>query len=364
MHDVRAQREPANRYATGLILRIKGDCIVGNVTYDDYGYFAYIGVNSSYQHHSLILDTNVVIAMEKFYYRPHKMLPLHRQAMADFLINIIGADPVPGFGIQEACWDYSKSRVNSKQMEKLERAINDIYTWDKDIILRHSRSSGIKYDEVITRSAINKTESHSQDFDSNPLLLGSYATLLKIYLLNRKKSTVPGMKLFKELVEFMDKTLGLIHSLELQLAVDYFLASSSKSEYVQKLLKFSSKDALHAIWGASWDIFFLRALQNSFYDKGHGLVNPKLVTADKALAQLADYITLSAVIDDGEVRIPVLIQDARGLSNSEYDIELEKISRELYFTVKQRTPIQDFNEFTNNVSKVIKDLEKEIVNKA
>lgn len=62
-----------------------------NIQYDKYNYFCYIGVfqDKDYEPVSLILDTQIVIMLERFYYRPHKLESKVNAAITHFLVKLL-----------------------------------------------------------------------------------------------------------------------------------------------------------------------------------------------------------------------------------------------------------------------------------
>ncbi len=80
----------------------------------------------------------------------------------------------------------------------------------------------------------------------------------------------------------MKKDIKLLHVIEMNLAYNYFLGSSTESEYVQKIMKFSSNNELLSAWNASWDIHFLRMLHQSYSSGWFNIIEPKLVLVIRA----------------------------------------------------------------------------------
>ncbi|MFU1796764.1 hypothetical protein ACM1RC_23080 [Paenibacillus azoreducens] len=337
-----------------------------NIQTDEHSIFTFIGVSTErdYDAFSLILDSNVVILMEKFFYEPQKMKPEYREAVVDFLINTIDKDKVPGFAIQESCWDRNLISLNMPQLKKLEQALNMINSWEKDDILKHKNSSGFEYKGIVIRNKPSLTESLIPHFEANPMIMGSYAMLLKIHILNRRKSKANKFKLFREFFDFMNYEVKAVHAIEHSLAIDYFLRSSTKGEYVQKLLKFGAKDPLSAILTSCWDIFFLRFLQLSYMKNIEGIIMPKLVTRDDALIELARYSSIQGLIDLNDTPLPIVSFD----DNEEFDAEtitfLEEIKYETIRTVTQRAIAYsgDRTVHINNLKKKIREMENQLVN--
>ncbi|MED0670378.1 hypothetical protein P4S95_09125 [Aneurinibacillus aneurinilyticus] len=113
----------------------------------------------------------------------------------------------------------------------------------------HGATNGIKYHKKISRAKTEYISTILPHSNSNPYLLGSYAALLKIHLIHKKIKPYKEIKtrLYKEFIDFLENDLQAVLAMELNLTSDLLGATSEKSEYVQGLLKFGSKNIIPII---------------------------------------------------------------------------------------------------------------------
>ncbi|UMV45358.1 hypothetical protein LMZ02_17675 [Paenibacillus macerans] len=335
-----------------------------NIQYDKYNYFCYIGVfqDTDYEPISLILDTQTAIMLEKFYYNPYKLKSEVNTAITHFLLETINKDKVPGLAMQEACWDRALGSLNLPQFNRLELALNNINTWDRERIIKHSQSNGIPYNDFVTREKVTFTETMIPHLKSNPLLLGSYTIILKIHLLNYRKSKIDKFKLFREFIDFMNNKVSIFHAVEFSLAVDYFLGNSKKNDNAQSLLKFGSKDPLGAILTSSWDLFFLRFLQLSFMQNIGGILRPKLISRDDALINLAKYSYIHGLIEVNETPMPVVSFDHEDLDTTTLDF-LDEIRTEIINSthIRSLSYLGDIEKLVGRITETARELEEELI---
>lgn len=334
------------------------------IRYDKYNYFCYIGVfqNKDYEAGSLFLDTQTAIMLEKFYYNPHRLKSEVNAAVTDFLLETINKDRIPGFAMQEACWDRALCEINTPQLKRMELAINNIYTWDREKIINHSKSNGIPFTDFVFREKVSFTETIIPHLKSNPMLIGSYALILKIHLMNYKKSRTDKFKLFNEFVDFVNYKIGIFHAVEFSLAVHYFLGDSTQHDNVQKLLKFGSRDPLGAILTSCWDLFFLRLLQLQYMKNDLGIIRPKLVTRDDALIKLAQYSSIHGLIELNKTPMPIVSFDYEGLDVVTTDF-LEEVHNEVRraATIRNVTDSNNIERKVDQITEVARELEEELI---
>jgi hypothetical protein len=340
---------------------------MGKIQMDRNGYYAYISPieNTDYEHISLILDTNVAINVERFYYKPNKQETNKKQATVDFLIDNLGSDLIDGFAKQEACWDYSIKRLNQSQYEKMENALDKVFSWSKDEIIAHIDSPGIVSEHELNRAKPPMfTTLIDQVIKCNPFILNSYISVLKIMILQKKLhgKLKDKKKCVEEYVEFVNTVHAVNCGLENYVAINYFLGKDESYKLGNKLFKFDVKDEnmLLRAMNISWDFFFLRLLQNAYLDKVDYLdaQNPKLITRDDGLINLAELCSLEASMDNNINIFTFFERDLR----PEYINFMESIEKKLYFGSVDRRIKQDLikkeNEYLMNLAR---QLEEEIL---
>ncbi|ADY19677.1 hypothetical protein P4U05_11190 [Bacillus paranthracis] len=331
---------------------------------DKYNVYSYIGVSDAeYQHNSLILDSNVVINLEKLFYKPNK---LHNklEATRDLLLENTEKNLFYGFGRQESCWDYMLEGINEGQIDKLDGALEQIFNWDKEQILSHSVSTGINYEGQVSREKANNISTLvPQIKECNPLILGSYACVLKI--MSIQKEELSRVESARKFVDFSIEELKTIHAFETQLTLNYFLGNDELYAIGNGIFKFDrqKEEILLKAWNATWDIFFLRTLQRAYIDYSFLKIDkPKLVTADQSLVRLARLCSLEGAIQNNNNFVSILSFDG-SLIKKEFEEIVEGIDITIQESASERTnareKIEDKESF---LIEQIKRLEIELLN--
>ncbi|AHN24453.1 hypothetical protein [Lysinibacillus varians] len=327
---------------------------MANIISDKYGVYSYIGVSDElYQHNSLILDSNVAISLEKFFYSPIK-LNRKLEATRDLLLDNMEIDIITGAAIQESCWDPMISNINNGQLSKLEIAMNGVLNWGEKEIIKHSHSNGIEFKgKAYREKPKNILTLVPQIKKWNPLMLGSYACVLKIMTIQKQKlSRVESVKLF---VEFLIYELKAIHALEMELAVNYFLGNDDLYTIGNGIFKFDkqNEEVLLKAWNAAWDLFFLRLLQRAYSDYSFlNIIKPKLVTEDKNLIGMAKLCSLESSIIKNNHFIPILLFDETLIKKDFRDV-VENINLKIKNSFLERS----------NARKNIKDKDSYLIEK-
>lgn len=320
-----------------------------NIKFDSENYYAYIGIfkDKDYKAQTLLLDANTAINLEKFYFNPSKLILKDKnygdkdrnkkwKSTAEFLIDNIDKDIIYGLALQESCWDYNLKCLNKNQYKKMETAIEAQYDWNYSYILKHSYSIGNKDNFKVVRKKPNRISTLTDQLECNPEILSSYACVLKIMILQRTMQERSRIKNYISFIDFMNEELIGIHAIEANIATNYFLGNPEMQEIGDKIFKFGKQTSvLLNAWNTCWDIFYLRFLQRLYFDEKLQAYNPKLVTADIGIINLARMTSLEAVVDDKEGYMTVL---------SFYDSDIKEefiqvakdLEEQLYFSAMKR----------------------------
>ncbi|MEK8130886.1 hypothetical protein WMW72_23550 [Paenibacillus filicis] len=336
-----------------------------SIIMDKYNYYAYIGVfdKKDYEHLSLIMDTNTAINLEKYYYKPKSLNNNSLEATRDFLLTNFTSDTIFGFALQEACWDYNLASINDVQFQKMSLALENQYSWNKEKIISHAQSPGIAFNGSPYREKVTTFTSILDHLHSNPLLAGSYASVLKIMLL-QKRAKSNKLKLIDEYVHFVNYELMADLALETQVAFYYLLGNPNMQEIGDRIFKFDSKKVpvLLNAWNTAWDFFYLRLLQRSFFENSFlNSISPKLVTADKGIIGLASLCSLEGVISTIDAPLPLISFNYENI-RPEYMTEAERINKDLYFgSIQRELRRREIPNLDLHVKTLIHKLEQELL---
>ncbi|WP_036698287.1 hypothetical protein [Paenibacillus taiwanensis] len=329
-------------------------------------YFYLAPADDTYEFQSLLMDTNTAINLEKFYYNPQKMNDIDIKATTEFLLNNIKSDPVYGFAVQEACWDYTLGRLNEGQYQKMTSALENQYNWDISKIQQHALSQGQLFKNDVFRSKVKELETLTDQIEEcNPFLVGSYACILKILIVQMKHKSP--LKSIYEYLDYVNNEIMTNYALETQLAINYFLGNDKMYALGNSIFKFDRKkeNVLLKACNASWDMFFLRLLQMSHFHSGVSKAlntfKPNLVTTDHGIKNFAQLCSVEAVINKDNKFVPILSFIEENIKN-EYLKHVENIESELYFKVLEREAARDILNGDSNsyLLESITKLEKEL----
>ncbi|WP_131803763.1 hypothetical protein [Pseudofrankia sp. BMG5.36] len=238
----------------------------------------------------IYLDSNVLIDGENWFYQDN--LPLKSSVrLKNTLLSIAGDDIIPGVAIEETCRSRLAESPDTERVHRAGHAWRVISYWPPEQI----EAEFAEHQPAATRYPLGAYESPRDwsggtrsDLSLFTLMQApGYAILLKLRILLASKFSGPQDRLarFRKLVRWIDTDLMVGSPLEFKVALNAFFGCSGEHDYVQRLLKIGTSDAVHATWTAMWDLTFLR-----FLDYGASIdelnFNPCLITRDRALLPL------------------------------------------------------------------------------
>ncbi len=336
------------------------------VIYDRYHLYAYISPfkDIDYEYVELFMDTNTLINVEQFIYNPIQLAEKNKLvwlSTMELLLDTVNKDTIYGFALQEACWDTNIGNLNLVQYENFENALSLLYDLNKEEIIQHAYSNGIKGRKNIERKKPQLLDTYSNNIQSNPLIGLSYASLLKLAELAKKKKKGNEIELCNEYLEFVAEELKSVQAIEFNMAMDLFLGDEDSRREIEKILKYRKANILHSVWNATWDIFFLRNLQLSYVHDLYETKRSKLLTADKGIIELSKYCNLRVGIKDKELGKSILEFNNDGIK-PEFINYVNKIEKEVYFSSVDR--MQEYESHKDNyqrIMKIIKRLEQSVL---
>lgn len=214
-----------------------------------------------------VLDTNVVIDMEHFYFT--QTSEEKRQSLKDLLLYLVKdrVEPSIGFALLESCHQW-RSGFDENNFQRKRYVAETLFQWDEDVIERQfaNRHPPVNRDRKWRdRPYRTRMDPLAYGFDGTisdcVQFAIHYASLLKIMLLAQKMKTDNRLNLLAEYVSWVNTQLGSLSAYELQVAVDMLVGSNSRSEQVRKLTKYSGNESIddlsHKAWNAAWDCYFM-----------------------------------------------------------------------------------------------------------
>lgn len=315
----------------------------------------------------LYLDTNICIYLTKFYKEPSSFVSVTdniSEELLSLLKNIEMNDLLVDFslGLEEACRELSDFEINISKFHDMNNAIRSLFEMNYFKMLQHSKL--IKFEPFIkheTRKTNSKTNSLESASSFQQLLFVSYACLLKMYILDKKKDSKSNTQLIIEYFDFVEKEID-IFSTSITIFAHYYFSGNNKIRRLIHKTKNNAEEKLHAIWNASLDLTFPALVSQKFIkDK----IIPIFVTADENLWLIFDSMKMKVMFTNGtEVALPPFLEVDLSRTNWT-QAELQEIDKYYYGIMERRKykfVINNFNqeELINRMRILCFNLEKEL----
>jgi hypothetical protein len=330
-----------------------------------------------------VLDTNVVIDMERFFFgHPSMRLApgepsqarredLHR-LLAEFAVRLHGSsvDLRYGFAVCEVGVKRDGS-VNLSAYRPAFHAARTMVEWTESQIDRafSNRHAPLSRDRTYLASRPHPPVPHTAVMG---LIGPSYGALLKASDLSKpgsRRDIQPARRRIEEFLDWMMDTLGVCLPYETRVAVAMMAGTPEAERRARKLLKFSGSgdpdEMADNAWNAAWDLWFLRESEGHTF----GMLRPHhdgagevtaLVTRNYDPLWLREAGSIRATIDDGtQLHVLTEVQfDVRGGAIGEEIGELldDKLGRARSAARMLRDP----DEVSRVALEVVSDLERQI----
>lgn len=267
----------------------------------------------------VVLDTNVAVDIEDFYYGAPR-IESRRSDLCELLLELAGRtrshyeapDITFGFAISEACWRRGVGPDHGRE-KRMRRSLEVVTGWTKEEIKKNfnnrhppaNRDNRLKRGSLTSRKVRNPAE----------FLAARYGSLLYLAHLDQTrhkwKSKGPLWAL-DDLVNWMTYELGVRSIYEMQLALDLLLGKEERRNGARRMLKLGGREAPDLLadraWNAAWDIQFLSLTESMTYGlAGSGEVpwrETRLVTRNLDPGFLRMHAQMESIADAGRGRSP------------------------------------------------------------
>jgi hypothetical protein len=234
------------------------------------GPYQLVGVDAERQIQpaAIILDTNVAIDIERFYFGEST---IDRDALKALLLTFPYNRSGPtvdlnyGFAMAETSWARDGT-FRSKKVRSLRHAVTEVLDWSPVEVERAfaNRNPPVNRDKrwptKVPEPGIAELGGHPL-----PILLNSYASLLYLRHLDstRREWRGRGTKwAFINYIEWLNDSLGIRGAYEIAAGVDLFFGNEVRQNAVRRLLKIGGNEAPDELadrtWNAAWDLLFVR----------------------------------------------------------------------------------------------------------
>lgn len=223
----------------------------------------------------LVLDTNVAIDIERFYFgkAPPRILEGLR-ALNDALPprwSTPQIEVVYGFAVKEASWPRGRG-FDALAYRRMLHSVSRWSSWDKRAAA--AALSGRYPPHRRDKRALDAIPSGRDAPDEHPLLyvLASYAPLLYLCHLDRTRGTwrpKGGDWALSRYLHWLRTDFGVVGAYETQLGLDMLLGDDERRNGVRRVLKLSGTEAPDVLadhcWSTAWDISFLRITEGATF---------------------------------------------------------------------------------------------------
>jgi|GEM_PF-2898982 len=336
------------------------------------GPYKLIGVNSEADSipRSIILDTNVAIDIEKFYFGTGRVdrEALH-QLLTTFPNSNVGRQTVDinyGWAMCEASWTRDGT-FKAASMRSLRHSVSQVVNWhlpqiDSAFANRHPPANR----DRDWRRGIPLPEREEL---GHPLsvLLASYASLLYLRKLDSTRSSWRGRGpkwAVRDYIEWMTNIFGTRNAYEVAAGIDLFCGDDARRNSVRNLLKIGGREEPDQLadrtWNAAWDLWFVHLTDGATYGMLPNNAPPEetcVVTrnVDPELVRTASRVV--SIIQTGAGSFPFI--GSQWDDSSKFDDELfESISMDIAESTRRMTrdPLDMFNQGLD----ALRDLEAEL----
>jgi hypothetical protein len=238
----------------------------------------------------LLLDANVVIDMERWYFRGRGG-PQIGSDLAALFDRYASVDPdvVYGFGAKEAGWRRG-SGLNKSAYQKALYAASRIVQWDNDELHRRAASRVAPVaDDRRWRSAISQVQVPAEADVSLLMVFMSYGSLLYLLQLERNRARwrqKGPLWATSTYVNWLAAELDFVGSYEVQIGIDLFMGDDARRNGARGLLKFGGSESPDRLarncWSTAWDVNHLRMAEGETFGLFGESAPTFLVTRDPA----------------------------------------------------------------------------------
>lgn len=318
----------------------------------------------------LVLDTNICIYLRDFYNRPMEIVnrqdiwPKVRQLLKD--IEILDLEVDYSLGIEEACRNLKDFSLDRDKLTEMYQCINSLFELDYIQMLQHSQL--IKVNELkkdTTKREMTKIEALTQPSQFKNLVSNTYASVLKLYLLENFDVESTQLEKMKKYLDFISEEIDIIGIAEVVFASHYLSGNSAIASLIHKESKKKPERVIHALWNASIDLT-MPALVGV-----KGMKDNKLtifVTADGAINEIINGMYIKTVISDklNDKYLPLIEVN---FESSNWSNDDNFIIQEYYKVIQEKRMSRiiksniNITEHLNKVKDICEILEKELIDK-
>ena len=230
----------------------------------------------------LLLDTNVVIDLEHFYFAPER-----DRAVADDVAALLleyqrlarrrphGVETLYGFAAAESAWKRGQG-IDRVLFRRMKHAADTAFGWSPNEIRAHLANPRppVARDKA-WRSSTVPLPAMPDTEGPVTILMPTYAALLQLRWLDSRRASWKqkgGLYALDLYADWICNTLGVLGAYEVQLAIDLLLGRDRRRNSARAFLKIGGGEPADTIadrcWNAAWDVWFLRSTEAATFGLG------------------------------------------------------------------------------------------------
>ena len=299
----------------------------------------------------LILDTNVLIDIEDYYFKGIKPARIGALLREFPNVGLQATDINYGWAVAEITQRRGEP-VDFHARRRLTHAAKSVIEWNLDQVEHNlsNRHAPVNRDKRWPKKAIDKTDAVG---DPRVAVLPHYGALLFLMKLNSERRSWRGrdpLWPLEQYVAWVDDTFGIRSSYCLHLAVSLLVGSAEAKSDATRIFKLSGSEGPEELaqksWNVAWDITMLASVEGMTYGlfPDRKIKSANLVTrdADPVLLRIASEVRV--MIESDQSRVP--------MSLIGYESN-RKVSRERLDALLQFDPVESMRRLSRNPDEVV-----------
>lgn len=228
---------------------------------------------------TFLLDTDVLIDMQKFCFEPSRLRPERAEAIRDILVNLAGREVLPGPALAQL-YQPSRTRMDTRAALEAWAAFDHLASLSRAEIMDEHREPAT-FDAAYERDVAS--------MGATPQMLIMYAGVLRLRQLWHPSQTLEERaRRFEAFMEWLRFDLRVNAALLVQVAFNLWMSDDDAKSQASRLLRFRAAGAtLQQLWGTAYDLFLV---------EGHAeaaqmaeAVEAVILTFDRGLAGMRDF---------------------------------------------------------------------------
>lgn len=227
--------------------------------------------------YSFILDTDVVIGIERFLLNPRPDRETAR--IRQLLVNLAYRDVLPGPALSQL-YQHGRTGFNTARAERAAAALREIMEWDRARILAHSAPP------VIASDATDNTFTPTS---VDPRMMMLYAGMIRLRREWSPAATLGARaQAFERFLAWVQNDLQISAPFLIQVALNLLVADEDTHRQASHLLRFRNTPVtaktLDELWATAFDVYLISTHATMIAEPTLG--EPVLLTFDRGVAGL------------------------------------------------------------------------------